>query len=88
MYVIKVEHKQLQQQRQLVPLCTSQCGRCTCCFLTFIARDEALSSLHIISGMGEGNRCGLSHLATGEGNHIGRSHSCFNEAPLLSAASG
>ena len=37
----------------------------------------------MIVGGSEGNRSGLSHLATGEGNHNGLSHSCLNEVPLL-----
>ena len=36
----------------------------------------------MIFGSGEGNRCGLSHLATDEGSHNGRSHFCLNAVPL------
>ena len=47
-----------------------------------VAKRVELVIAYIVPGESEGNRCGLSHLATGEGSHNGRSHSCLNAVPL------
>ena len=47
-----------------------------------VATRVELVITYIVPGESEGNRSGLSHLATGEGNHNGLSHSCLNAVPL------
>ncbi len=48
-----------------------------------VATRVELVIAYIVPGESEGNRSGLSHLATGEGNHNGLSHSCINAASFL-----
>ena len=47
-----------------------------------VATRVELVVTYIVPGKSEGNRSGLSHVATREGNHNGLSHSCLNAVPL------
>ena len=47
-----------------------------------VAKRVELVIAYIVPGESEGNRCGLSHLATGEGSNNGRSPSGLNAIPL------
>ena len=47
-----------------------------------VATRVELGVTYIVPGKSEGNRSGLSHVATREGNHNGLCHSCLIAVPL------